>query len=302
MHSPGNNPLVSVIVPTYNRAHVVPRAIASVFNQTFTDFELLIVDDGSTDDTLAAVQAFASPRMRYLSHKENSGASSARNTGIKASRGDYIAFLDSDDEWAPSKLEEQVALFSKMGSDVGVIYSGFYYKNTFSDKKKVFCLNLQGNIHHTLVVRNPGLNTSSALLKKVCFQHCGLFDESLPASEDWELFIRISEKYHFYPVKKPLVTIHRDGTRISTDYERRAPAHRLILQKHFTEVQGWPKALGHHYYLIGFDLLYCSQYSEARSFLKKSIGAYPFKIKSYAALLLSFCPQRLIAIAKALPR
>jgi glycosyltransferase involved in cell wall biosynthesis len=300
MRDSGKDPLISIIVPTYNRAHVLLRAIRSVLSQTFTDFELIIVDDGSTDETSLMVERFASPRVRYLRHNKNSGASSARNTGIEASRGHYIAFLDSDDEWGPSKLQEQVAIFSRVNAEVGVIYSGFFYDSKPSGKKKQFCLNLRGNIHETILIHNPGLNNSSALLKKECFQRCGLFDESLPASEDWDLFIRISERYHFFPVLKPLVTIHRDGYRISTDYERRVVAHNKILQKYFNELQRAPKALANHYYLIGTYLLYCNKYNEARTFFQRSIAANPYKMKSYLTFLLSFCPQKLVDTVKAL--
>ena len=158
----------------------------------------------------------------------------------------------------------------------------------------MFSLNLQGDIHDTIPMRNPGLNTSSALIRKESFELCGLFDESLPASEDWDLFIRLSEKYHFFPVRKPLVITHRDGTRLSTDYRRRILAHSIILQKHMKKLLIQPKALSYHYYLIGIYLLYCNEYCESRNVLRKSIALHPYKIKGCLALLFTLCPSKLI--------
>lgn len=100
-------PTVSVVIPTYNRAHLVGRAIQSVLNQTYQDFEIIVVDDGSTDNTEEVVKSFNDPRIRYIRHDQNRGGSAARNTGIKMARGEYIAFQDSDDEWLPEKLESR---------------------------------------------------------------------------------------------------------------------------------------------------------------------------------------------------
>ena len=102
------SPVVSVIIPTYNRAHLIGRAIRSVLDQTYQDWELIVVDDASTDDIPGIVKGFTDGRVKYIRHDENKGAAAARNTGIQAARGAYIAFLDSDDEWLPEKLERQV--------------------------------------------------------------------------------------------------------------------------------------------------------------------------------------------------
>jgi glycosyltransferase involved in cell wall biosynthesis len=106
-----NPPVISVIIPTYNRAHLVGRAIRSVLAQTFQDWELIVVDDGSSDNTEEVVCSFQDPRICYISHEVNRGGSAARNTGIKVARGEYVSFLDSDDEWLPEKLEKQLACF-----------------------------------------------------------------------------------------------------------------------------------------------------------------------------------------------
>ena len=119
------NPTVSVIIPTYNRAHLVDRAIQSVLNQTYKDFELIIVDDGSTDNTEDIIKEFQKKdeRIKYIRHEENRGGSAARNTGIKAAKGEYIAFLDSDDEWLPIKLGRQISEFTNK-SKIALVYTG----------------------------------------------------------------------------------------------------------------------------------------------------------------------------------
>ena len=104
---------ISVIIPTYNRVNLLNRAINSVLRQTFSDFEVIVVDDSSEDDTKAVVETLKDPRIRYICHDENRGAAAARNTGIRVSRGEHIAFLDSDDEWLSKKLELQIDALTK---------------------------------------------------------------------------------------------------------------------------------------------------------------------------------------------
>ena len=113
------SPTVSVVIPTYNREHLVMRAIRSVVSQTFKDWELLVVDDGSKDNTEDAVQSFGDPRIRFIKHEINKGECATRNTGIVAATGGYLAFLDSDDEWLPEKLEKQVELLDSLADDWG---------------------------------------------------------------------------------------------------------------------------------------------------------------------------------------
>src|ERR1017187_7936626 len=111
------NPTVSVVIPTYNRARILPRAVKSVVSQTLEDWELLVVDDGSADDTEQVVAAFGDSRIHYIRHERNRGQSAAQNTGIRASRGTYVAFLDSDDEWLPEKLAKVVDCFQASAPD-----------------------------------------------------------------------------------------------------------------------------------------------------------------------------------------
>ena len=120
------SPIVSVIIPTYNRVYLLGRAIRSVLTQTYQDFEIIVVDDGSTDNIEDVVTNFNDSRIKYIRHEKNKGGAVARNTGIKAARSKYSAFLDSDDEWLSDKLKQQIECLENSDEEVGVVYCEFY--------------------------------------------------------------------------------------------------------------------------------------------------------------------------------
>jgi len=195
-------PDISVIIPTYNRSAMLLRALESVRRQTLPPTEIIVVDDGSTDDT-AKVITREFPEVQYI-HQENSGVSSARNTGINAARGEWIAFLDSDDEWLPTKLGEQVKalhhqpeyrishtaeIWIRHGRQVNPMkkhrkYGGYIFQQ---------CL--------PLCIISP----SSVIIHRSVFQEVGMFDESLPACEDYDLWLRICARYPVLYIEKPLI-------------------------------------------------------------------------------------------------
>ena len=116
-------PMVSVILPTYNRASLIARSLESVLNQSFADFEVLVVDDGSTDETASVVAEFCDPRVNYIRLPNNAGAAAARNVGIRISKGRFLAFQDSDDEWFPENLAKHMSVFEQNSHKLGVVYS-----------------------------------------------------------------------------------------------------------------------------------------------------------------------------------
>jgi glycosyltransferase involved in cell wall biosynthesis len=163
------NPLVSVILPTYNRAHVLGKAIESILNQTYSNFEIIIVDDGSLDSTEKLVARYRDNRIKYIRHTKNQGAVAARNTGIVASKGEYIAFQDSDNEWLPEKLEKQIAAFNSGPPNLGVVYTSVWIIDK-GTKIRIPSLNMKktdGEIHELLLEGNF-IDTSTALVKRVC--------------------------------------------------------------------------------------------------------------------------------------
>lgn len=186
--------LVSVIIPTYNRAHLISEAIESVVNQTYKDLEIIVVDDGSLDNTEKIVRKWQEKdkRIFYIKHEKNRGISAARNTGISYSKGDYLAFLDDDDIWLHQKIEVQMK--EMMKSDFDLLFSNLYFwdskKNT---KYKAFELNplsMGRDVLGILIKKNFG-TTSTAFLRKSILKKVGFFDETLPPSEDYDLWLRI---------------------------------------------------------------------------------------------------------------
>lgn len=188
-------PLVSVVIPTYNRAARVVRAIRSVQHQTHTRLEIIVVDDASDDDTPQVVAGVHDSRLRYIRHKQNAGGSATRNTGIRAATGDFIAFLDDDDEWEPQKTEEQLKMLQYY--DVVVctadgIGSELY---KYEHRKTLELVDLQtGPFGGTGV-----LMARTTVLKET------MFDESLPRGQDWDLFIRIAMKHRIGYLNRPLL-------------------------------------------------------------------------------------------------
>jgi len=199
--------LVSIILPTYNRAHIISRSIISILNQTYKDFELIVVDDCSTDSTREVIENYSKmdDRVKYIRNNKNLRPSGARNAGIKLSIGEFIAFQDDDVEWYPYKLEKQVNLLNMLPENFGVVYSG-YYKLIKKEKIYIpenYIFPKEGNIHNSLLKGNF-VDTPSILARKSALLDVGFFDEKLPMMEDWELVIRLSKKYLFKLIDEPL--------------------------------------------------------------------------------------------------
>lgn len=186
-------PLVSVVIPTYKRSHLVTRAIYSVLSQTYQDLEVLVVDDCSPDDTKSAVQAIQDERVRYLRHDRNKGLPAVRNTGIRAARGKYIAFLDDDDEWREDKLEKQIRLLDEYDAVLCMGVSKGYPMRLHKRRS----ITLQD-------LRRGSFNPSSLLAKAHVLKEVP-FDEDLRQGEDWDAFIRIAQRYSIGWVAEPLL-------------------------------------------------------------------------------------------------
>ena len=190
-------PLVSVIVPTYNRALVLPRAVESALGQSYPNTEIIIVDDRSTDGTPELLAQYTAARdIRVIHNERRHNAAGARNSGIEASNGELIAFLDSDDAWRPDKLLHQVSRLTTSPSTVGAIYSSV---EAFYPGGKTFTTpaELSGNIYRELLVRNRIGSASRLMVRRSVLDDVGLFDEAFNTLEDWELVLRIARRYAF---------------------------------------------------------------------------------------------------------
>ena len=194
---------ISVIIPTYDRASKVIRALASVLYQTFTDYEVIVVDDGSRDRTSDCLASLAC-HIRYLRHHSNLGVSAARNTGIKASRSPFITFLDSDDYWLPEKLSVQMDFFRQHPGAVACQTEEVWIRNGIRVNPRRKHLKPSGDIFESslkLCLVSP----SSVMLRRSLFSEVGLFDEDLPACEDYDLWLRISCGYPISLIPRQLV-------------------------------------------------------------------------------------------------
>jgi len=194
---------VSVIIPTFNRAHKIARAVASVVYQTFSDYEILVVDDGSGDATPEALKPFL-PRIQYVAHSKNLGVSAARNTGIRESRSPLVAFLDSDDYWLPEKLAAQVSFFSKHPQAVACQTEELWIRRGVRVNPMKKHLKPSGDILEPSL-RLCVVSPSAVLLKRSLLEEVGVFDEGFPACEDYDLWLRISWKYPIWLIPEPLV-------------------------------------------------------------------------------------------------
>jgi glycosyltransferase involved in cell wall biosynthesis len=194
---------VSVIIPTYNRAEKIGRAVTSVLYQTFRDFEVIVVDDGSGDRTRSVLEQFGT-RIRVLRHERNRGVSAARNTGIRASRGPLIALLDSDDYWFPEKLERQMAFFRSQPDAVACQTEEMWVRrgrrvNPMGKHAKPSGEIFEPSLKLCLV------SPSAVMLRRSLLDEVGLFDEGLPACEDYDLWLRISCRHPVHLIEEPLL-------------------------------------------------------------------------------------------------
>jgi glycosyltransferase involved in cell wall biosynthesis len=201
-------PKVSVIIPTYNRLPMLKEAVNSVLAQDFEDFELIVVDDGSTDGTIEEIRKFGG-RVRLLQHPENRGVSAARNKGILHAKGKYVAFLDSDDQWVKGKLKIQVTfldenphyplcytdeIWIRRGKRVNPMVKHAKYSGWIFEKCLPLCI----------------ISPSSAMMRKTLFSKVGLFDEALPVCEDYDFWLRVSARFPIFFINKKLI-IKRGG-------------------------------------------------------------------------------------------
>ncbi|MEX2617721.1 MAG: glycosyltransferase family A protein [Alphaproteobacteria bacterium] len=204
----GPKPKVTVIIPTFDRAHILPRAIDSVLEQSFGDFELLVIDDASHDETKDVVAQYSDPRLQYIKLEKNGGVAAARNSGIRRARGDYIAFLDSDDEWLSEKLALQVGLLDRLPKSTGLVYSAIEILGRESGVE-ILVPETHGYPHRAhLSGTFIGAGGSNIMIRKDVTRMIGFFDESLPAIEDFDFCLRVGRFFRIEFIDQPLVRYH----------------------------------------------------------------------------------------------
>jgi glycosyltransferase involved in cell wall biosynthesis len=273
-------PLISVIIPTYNSAKYLPETLESVLKQTFKDFEIIVVDDGSSDHTPDVIKPYLD-RVKYV-QKSNGGPASARNLGLTHAKGEFVAFLDADDIWNSKKLEQQIKIMQSM-PEVGIVHTGVQVID--ADGQEVLLNHKDRKDSKTYsfmdLFNKNKIATSSVLVRAECFKKVGAFDENpeIISLEDYDLWLRIAAQYKIYFLAEPLLEyrIHNQG--ISQNIQRSYRAEeKVVLDNAKRFNQKFPyirkilsKRLSQIYYECGADYFYANEYALSREQFKKAL-------------------------------
>lgn len=230
---------ISVVIPTFNREEMVKDTINSVLHQTYSDFNIIVVDDGSTDNTRDAVGSFRDSRIKYI-YQENKGVSASRNTGIKAATSEYVAFLDSDDVYLESSLENVINILKKYPS-VDWVWGDKYVIGKDGKRKRQSRSNLTSKVLEPIdQVRDlltSVLTLSTVTARRTCLEEIGGFREDLWFCEDYHFFIRMAKKYRSFYIKEPIIYYrqHTGQTSNVTNKQGKERAFPLILDEVFKD-------------------------------------------------------------------
>lgn len=269
-------PKVSVIIPTHNRPELLKKAIESVLAQTYSDFEVVVVDDGLQKRSNGIVEQFHDRRIRYLQHDAERGGSAARNSGIRAATGDFIAFLDDDDEWLPEKLDIQMARFAPTDPDVGFCFSAV--TNIYHDHEEHTVV-LDGiRDHFSRALGNPkGYLTVTLIVKRKVFDTVGLFDEALPSHQETDLIIRAAKYFKGLGINQSLVRVNMQSgyDRTGGSIERRIAGREMIIRKNLHDLRRHREKLAWHYFQLGLWYRSLKDYRTARKYFWMAFKAKP---------------------------
>lgn len=296
---------ISAVIPTYNRAHLITGALESIAAQSYAVDEIIVVDDGSTDDTEAVVKSCAAKTghgtpVIYL-RQDNAGGNVARNRGIETAKGDVIAFLDSDDLWAVDKLEKQMAVLNA-NPEYGAVYCGVREVVVGSDAAPEVPARPypQGDILDALLISDVTAPTSCYAVRRAVFETAGPFDTNLQARQDWDMWIRIARDFKIGAVPEALTDLRsHDGPRTVSDPTRELKAYKAILEKYAplraTRPMRIRQAARASYYRRAGRVHYHHMNAPLRAigYHLRSIATWPFVPDSYAALLGVFLPSGL---------
>ena len=230
-------PVISVVIPNYNREKTIQRAIKSVLDQTEQNFELIIVDDLSTDNSVQKICEIKDDRIKLIKLDKNSGAARARNIGVKHSKAKLISFLDSDDSFEPEFLNESVQAMERSDDSIGFMWTGVTYIYINSVKNFSWKPKRRKNTYETFLYNLQIGSGAGITIDKSVFENAGYFKENLPAAEDTEFFLRISKKYDYTFSERNLINIYKgDNDRLSGNFKKIAKAYNDFLPQHFDAI------------------------------------------------------------------
>jgi glycosyltransferase involved in cell wall biosynthesis len=273
-------PTVSVVIPTYKRGREVLRAVESVLRQTFSDLEVIVVDDASPDDTRDVIASVGDARVRYLAHDKNKGGCAARNTGMVAARGRWIAFLDDDDEWVPTKLQKQLDVARTSKLEPGVVLCGIQYTDEVVPEGKQSVTMPRGRVYEDILHRRMRVSAVTMLIDTARVGKV-LFEET--AGEEFGYALELASRTPFDYAPERLVRVHRNlGRNPHNGIQGRLRA----LERYQDAFKAHPKALARHRYELGLAYLDVKDTRLARSYFWKSIEANPRDFRPWTALAL----------------
>lgn len=287
-----DNPEFSVIIPTFNRAHVLPRAIDSVLGQSHGDFELLVVDDGSVDGTEPCVAAYRDVRIRYIRHEHNRGQNTARNTGLEAARGMFVSFLDSDDEWDAGMLEAVHARF-RSDEELGWVYTAYRFREAGGEVRSPLGGTLEGWVYTEALEQGHVSPPTAFSVRRTCFDRVGGFDPDISVGDDDVMCFTLARSFKVGRIDIVLATLHEDGGgRVSDDPARTAEDSHAVYQKFGADIQArcGRGTMARHYADVGSHLLSGGHRRLAFRVYRRSV-AYGWSAEAARGMMLLLLPR-----------
>jgi glycosyltransferase involved in cell wall biosynthesis len=285
---------VSVVIPTYNPKEHLVETLESALNQTYDNFEILLVDDGSTDDITALLQPYiTSEKIRYL-RRENGGTAAARNTGIANSSGDYIAFLDHDDIWLPEKIAIQVSALEQNIS-CGLTYCNLYILDEMTGRLIDTCREGgSGKMFENFLYRNYITTASQIMVRRECFDRIGGFDESLEIVDDYEFYLRLSRHYAIHYDQRVFTHWRSHPNNASRNYDKTQLGRIYVKEKirdiwNLTDNQKYIliRGLKKDYFELAYKYLNDLDYVNARQYFKKAMPYNTMKCLMYYGVMIA---------------
>ncbi len=291
---------VSVIIPTYNYAHFIAEAVESVLAQTFPIFEIIVVDDGSSDNTEEVIKHFGD-KVRYIKQK-NSGVCAARNNGVKNACGDFIAFLDADDTWLPEKIEKQITKFDE-DSQIGLVHCEMREFDT--ETGKTVRLHLEGEegwvADELLLFEKPVVIGcgGSILVSRKAFEAVGGFDINLKVGEDWDFCYRVARKFKIGFVREILADYRNHGSNSHLNVKEMERSVKIFHEKAFNTndkniLSLRRKSYGNFYKILAGSYFTAGSYQSFIKYSLKSLWLMPENISYFLAFPLRWLKKRVL--------
>ena len=306
------DPLVSVVIPTYDRPEMLARAVTSVVEQRYDAIELIVVDDASPEPVAPMLEELPLDSLEaseVIRHETNRNGAAARNTGIRVATGEYIAFLDDDDVWHPEFLTKQVAALERLGDEYGLVYTGARGMGSSGEMEWELTRSISGDASRSILLGNFVGGFSRVLIRSELADRAGPIDERFSAWVDWGYYIRLAQHSRFGAVPEPLVTRYVDHTtRTSHDYwaKREVSDHLLrTLLLPLASEHGWRyerKVVASLYGNLGKWAIVAGEVGEARRWLLKAVATYPFLPALYPYLGAVLGGERTLRAARVLKR